>query len=56
MLTFLFIVARKIFEGNKADNKWKIPIKNQKNFATLSWNSASKELSHRHLQSAKGFR
>jgi hypothetical protein len=31
-----FIIARKIFEGNKADDKWSIPVKNQKNFLTLS--------------------
>jgi hypothetical protein len=29
-----FIVARKIFKGNKADNKWDITVRNQKNFPT----------------------
>jgi hypothetical protein len=51
-----FIVARKIFEGNKADNKWNIPTKNQKNFPNVSQKDAAKEPSQRHLHSAKGFR
>jgi hypothetical protein len=37
-----FIIARKIFEGNKADNKWNIPVKNQRNFPTLLWKDLSK--------------
>jgi hypothetical protein len=48
-----FIVARKIFEGNKADNKWNITVKNQKNFTTLSQKDAVKELSQRHFHSQK---
>jgi hypothetical protein len=40
-----FVIARKIFEGNKTDNKWNIPIKNQKNFPTLSRKNTIRELS-----------
>jgi hypothetical protein len=50
-----FIVARKIFEGNKVGNKWNISIKNQNNFPTLGQKDAIKELSQRHPQSPKGF-
>jgi hypothetical protein len=51
-----FIVARKIFEGIKADIKWNILTKNQKNFPELSQKDAVKELSQRHLHSAESFR
>jgi hypothetical protein len=50
-----FIAARKIFEGNKADNKLNIPVKDQKNFTTLSWKDAVKEISQRHLHFPKIF-
>jgi hypothetical protein len=50
-----FIVARKISEGNKADNKWNIPIKNQKILPMLSQMDAVKEFSQGQLQSPKGF-
>jgi hypothetical protein len=49
----LFIVVRKFFEGNKADNKLNIPAKNQKNFPTLSCKDAVNELSKRHFHSKK---
>jgi hypothetical protein len=50
-----FIVARTIFEGNKADNKWIIAVKNQKNSTTLSQKDAVRELSQRHLHPPKIF-
>jgi hypothetical protein len=51
-----FIIARKIFERNKVDNKWNTSIKKQKKFPTLDRKDAVKELSQRHPQSPKGFR
>jgi hypothetical protein len=41
--------ARKIFEENKADNKFEHPVNNQKKFPTLSQKDAVKKLSERHL-------
>jgi hypothetical protein len=48
-----FIIARMIFEGNEADNKWNIPVK--KNFPMLSRKDAVKELSKRHFHTPKSF-
>jgi hypothetical protein len=50
-----FIVARKIIEGNKTDNRWNIPVKNQKNYPMLSQKNDVKEFSQTHLHSPKRF-
>jgi hypothetical protein len=47
-----FTVARKIFEWNKADNKWNIPIKNKKKIP----NPSRKDAFLKTLSDSKSFR